>query len=88
MNLLHGYAGIGESALNAASVLAAVLSAWFWVAAARVPLPNITLGINWDGTGAFAKALSKQARLNAGAATWAAVAAGCQAAAILLRLIA
>jgi hypothetical protein len=56
------------------------------VAAARVPLPNVTAETNYGGTGAFAAALDKHARFNARAATWAAVAVGCQAAAILPRL--
>jgi len=82
----HAYVRLGELVINAGSVAAAVLSAWYWVAAARVPLPNVTAETNYGGTGAFATALDKQARFNARAATWAAVAVGCQAAAILLRL--
>jgi hypothetical protein len=82
----HTYVHSGELMLNAGSVAAAILSAWYWVAAARVPLPNVTAGTNYDGTGPFPEALDKQARFNARAATWAAVTAGCQGAAILLRL--
>lgn len=59
----HAYVAFAETALNAISAIAAVLSAWSWVAAARVPLPNITRGTNFDGTGAFPEALDKQARL-------------------------
>jgi hypothetical protein len=81
------YMGVIGSALNAASVVAAVVSAWFWMTASQVPLPNMTAGTNWDGSGAFPDALRKQARHNARAAACAAVAAGCQAAAILLRLV-
>jgi hypothetical protein len=77
---------LAEAVLNVVSVVAAVLSACYWVGSARVPLPNITAGTTYDGTGVFPDALEKQARRNARAATWAAVAAGCQAAVILLRL--
>lgn len=83
---LHAYVRLGELVLNVASVAAAVLSAGYWVAAARVPLPNITAETTYAGTGAFPEALQKQAQRNAHAATWAAVAAACQAVAILLRL--
>jgi hypothetical protein len=55
----YAYVRLGELVLNAGSVAAAVLSAWYWVAATRVPLPNITAGTNCDGTGAFPEALDK-----------------------------
>ena len=82
----HAYVRLSELALNIVSAAAAILSAGYWVASARVELPNITAATTYAGTGAFPDALQKQAQRNAHAAAWAAVAAGCQAIAILLQL--
>ena len=66
-------------------VIFSLLAAGFWTKSAGVPIPNVTAGTNWDGSGPFPDALKEQASWNRYAALSAAVAAIVQAIQFLIQ---
>ena len=72
---------------QAVSFLAAAGSAWLWARASRGPAAHPS-GDSFSGNGPCADAMGKQARLNAHAASCAAIAAFLQAISMLLEALA
>jgi hypothetical protein len=67
------------------SFVAAITSAYFWIRAARVPIPPYT-GEGWREEAPFADALARQSRFNAVAANVAAITALLQSLAYLSKV--
>jgi hypothetical protein len=71
--------------LQALVVMFSLLAGGFWAKSAGVPIPNVTAGTSWGGSGPFPDALKEQARWNRYAAISAAIAAVVQAVQFLVQ---